>query len=277
MKQDRIRENEARQLPERSYKGLYGFRLGTTSFIYRADYRTNVARLGRYLDEIELLFFEMPPGGMPEAGLVEDLAGLAARLGITYNIHLPLDLELAAADKARRRHQAGLTARLISSTRSLPVTSYTIHVNYPRQAGRTPPDGAIGTWRRRAAGSLSRIIETAPVPPSLLSVENLEYPFRWIAPVIEELDLAVCLDIGHLVSCGHDLEAALEDFGNRAAVIHLYGTCRDKDHGALSLMAPEVLEQVANFLPAFSGSLMLEVFSPEDLRASLATLTQMLS
>ncbi len=267
---------KARQVLERSYKGLYHFRLGTTSFIYRADYQSNVARLGRYLDEIELLFFEMPPGGMPEKQLVKDLAGLADRLEITYNLHLPLDLQLASADRRRRRLEAGLTARLIRSTAPLPVTSYTIHVNYPRRKSQGPSAADIHTWRRQAAESLARIIAESPLPPSKLAVENLDYPLQWITPVIDELDISLCLDIGHLVSCGQDVKTALDVFGKRAQIIHLYGTCRDKDHGALSLLEPQVLRQVAPFLATFNGSLMLEVFNPQDLRSSLVTLTQML-
>ena len=47
------------ELLDTVYKGRYPFRLAATSFVYPADYDVNVARLGRFVDEIELLFFEI--------------------------------------------------------------------------------------------------------------------------------------------------------------------------------------------------------------------------
>jgi hypothetical protein len=41
----------------KSYKGLFPFNIGTTSFIYPDDYVPNVKMLGPYLGNIELLLF----------------------------------------------------------------------------------------------------------------------------------------------------------------------------------------------------------------------------
>jgi len=49
----------------KSYKGLYPFKIGTTSFIYPAGYAQNVKMLGPYVDEIELLLFEGAPDSLP--------------------------------------------------------------------------------------------------------------------------------------------------------------------------------------------------------------------
>ena len=42
----------------KSYKGLFPFKLGTTSYIYPAPILPNVMRLAPFLDEIELVLFE---------------------------------------------------------------------------------------------------------------------------------------------------------------------------------------------------------------------------
>lgn len=51
---------------EKSHKGTFPFRLGTTSFIYPDNYETNVRLLAPYLDEIELLFLEGDPESLPK-------------------------------------------------------------------------------------------------------------------------------------------------------------------------------------------------------------------
>ncbi len=275
MEQDSSPDIKTGNLFERSYKGTYRFRLGTTSFIYRTNYQANVARLGKYLDEIELLFFEMPPGGRVDPELVRDLAALADKLELTYNLHLPLDLGLAAENPALRRQDTDLTARLINSSRALPLSSYTLHVNHPSCSG-TPSGPSLGRWRKLASESIADVLETTGLPPSMISVENLAYPFQWIAPLVDELGLAICLDVGHLVANGQDVKAALDVFGQRTTVVHLYGTGKGQDHGALSLLPPAVLGQVAAFLKTFNGSLMLEVFRPDDLRISLSVLAELL-
>ena len=77
--------------PPRSYKGVYPFKIGTTSFIYPDHIIPNVKILGRYLDEIELLLFESTPDSLPSKEEITTLATLATELDLTYHIHLPLD------------------------------------------------------------------------------------------------------------------------------------------------------------------------------------------
>ena len=49
----------------KSYKGMFPFKIGTTSFIYPDNYVQNVNMLAPYLDEIELIFFESIPNSLP--------------------------------------------------------------------------------------------------------------------------------------------------------------------------------------------------------------------
>ena len=52
----------------KSYKGIFPFKIGTTSFIYPDGYVQNVKMLAPYLDEIELILFESAPGSLPTDG-----------------------------------------------------------------------------------------------------------------------------------------------------------------------------------------------------------------
>jgi hypothetical protein len=71
----------------RSYKGIFPFKLGTTSFIYPDHYIPNVKMLGPYLDEIELLLFEsLPADALPSKAVIAELSDLAREYDLTYNI-----------------------------------------------------------------------------------------------------------------------------------------------------------------------------------------------
>ena len=67
----------------KSYKGLYPFRLGTTSFIYPDQYVPNVKSVGPFVDEIELLLFESGPvESLLPKPVIEDLVDLSRELTI---------------------------------------------------------------------------------------------------------------------------------------------------------------------------------------------------
>ena len=88
----------------RSYKGIFPFKLGTTSFIYPDDYIPNVKMLGPYLDEIELLLFEsLPADSLPTSGVIRELSELAGEHDVTYNIHLPTDVSISATQPQKQQ------------------------------------------------------------------------------------------------------------------------------------------------------------------------------
>ena len=72
------------------------FRIGTTSYIIPADILPNVEYLAPLVDDVQLVLFETDEHGsnLPDATLRQRLADLAAQYGITYTVHLPLDLRL---------------------------------------------------------------------------------------------------------------------------------------------------------------------------------------
>jgi sugar phosphate isomerase/epimerase len=261
-----------RTLP-RSYKKRYPFRIGTTSFIYPAGYTENVARLGPHVDEIEILMFESHPDSRPTRQLVRDLAAQAEALSLTYNIHLPTDLELTHPDPSRRHNACRILREFIASLMPLEPSVYVLHL--------PPPDGIrtaehLHRWHRIAAESLRDILSVG-LPGRCLALENLFFPYNQLDPLIEAFDLSVCLDTGHLALQAGDLEAFLKKYGPRIAIGHLHGLGDGQDHCALSGLADHYLTLLKHWLEGFHGSVSLEVFAFEPLLESLTYLEQLMA
>ena len=214
-----------------SWKRRYPFRTGTTSFIYPAGYTDNVARLGPHLDEIELLLFESGPASRPTPQLVEDLLKLSREHAISFNVHLPTDLDLTHPDPSVRIPACIVVRDFIHQLAPLDPTVYVLHLTPPNDAGHHRV--TLATWQMMASDSLARILATG-VTGNCLALENLFFPFEWLAPLINEYDLGVCLDIGHLALQNGDLDAFLKHYGDRIVIGHLHGIENGRDHQSLA-------------------------------------------
>lgn len=263
---------EFRDLP-RSWKKNYPFRIGTTSFIYPAGYAENVARLGPFVDEIELLMFESDVGSQPTEDLVRDLALLGEDHALTYNIHLPTDLDLIHPDRSCRHKACHILQKFISTLMPLDPSVYVLHLS--------PPDGIrrdedLPAWQKTADDTLREILQTG-LPSRKLALENLFFPFDWLDPLIETYDLSICMDIGHLALQSLDLEAFLAQYGPRITIGHLHGLCGGKDHAALTGLPDRYAIPLTTWLKRFTGNVSLEVFAFEPLLQSLAFLDEMMT
>lgn len=245
-------------------KKKFPFRLGTTSFIYRADYVTNVRRLAPFFDEIELLLFES--SGLPSKDEIKALCALAAEHDITYNVHLPMDIDPAAVSTQVRRRSIEKLANTIDRVAPLSPTTQTLHISFdqPDQTQET-----VENWQERAIDSLKKLLRVSGVPPGSISIENLDFSPLWLQPIVEALDTAVCVDVGHAVLFGFNLDEILDLYAPRITLIHLHGIAQGKDHRALTQLAPAHGQTVANYLSGFQESVSLEVFSHEKLTESM--------
>jgi sugar phosphate isomerase/epimerase len=259
-------------LPQ-SWKHRYPFRLGTTSFIYPAGYRENVIRLGPYLDEIELLMFESQPASRPTETLVHGLERLSHSHAVTYNVHLPTDLNLTHPDPSVRSPAYRILQAFVTTLTPLDPTVYVLHLPPPE---KIQSRGDLLSWQRVAAETLNHILEI-DLPPRRLALENLFFPFEWLTPLVERFDLGVCLDTGHLALQDGNLERFLTVHGNRIVITHLHGLHAGRDHGSLGDLPPIYRRLLTDWLRGFEGSVSLEVFGFEALRASLSCLDRWMS
>jgi sugar phosphate isomerase/epimerase len=254
-------------------KNQFGFRLSVPSFIYPAGYVENVRRLGGYVDEIELLFFESDPGVLPSPAQISELAHLTQTLSITYNVHLPIDIDPSSSDRKVRLQALDRIAAVVELAAPLFPTTCTLHLPFHCD----PADAAsLSAWQTRSIQSLDHLLNRTALDPRKLSIETLDYPPAWLAPILAALPCAVCIDVGHILRHGFDLEEVLDDLASRTTVVHLHAATAETDHVDLSRLDPAAWKTLRPFLTSFEGSLSLEVFSPERLHASMIALRDLM-
>ncbi len=249
---------------EHSFKKFYPFRIGTTSFIYPDLYSENVKKLGPFLDEIELLFFESrEPGCFPSINEISELVQLKEEFELSFNIHLPTDVDLSSPDPTEREQAVSNLLHVIEMTRPLDPVTWTLHIPFD-------PDrpGGEALWRAYSFKSMRSLVSQG-VDPCMLSVETLMYPAEMLKPLLDEFDLSMCLDVGHVILGGGDPLAVYEAFKSRISIIHLHGVQNGSDHLSLDHLEPHLFSKVRSILNDFSGTVSIEVFSFKDLDRSL--------
>ncbi len=253
----------------KSYKGVYPFKICTTSFIYPDHYIPNVKMLGPYMDEIELLFFESRyAGALPERSMIADLGRLATEFDISYNVHLPTDVSISAQDPACQQEAVETMIRTINRVQPLVPSALVLHVPYA-EASFNEPD--VRNWQDKVYQNLVKIL-SAVGNNKIVAIETLDYSLELLEDIIIELDLSVCLDLGHLVVYDYELVGIFNQYGFKTSVIHLHGVQNDRDHMALARLSEKPASSVLQVLKRFSGVLSLEVFSFDYLQKSLVCL-----
>jgi sugar phosphate isomerase/epimerase len=250
----------------KSYKGVFPFSIGTTSFIYPDDYVTNVKMLGPYLENIELLLFESQhTDALPSEHVIEELAGLAADYNLAYNVHLPTDISISSRDSHQQKIAVDTMTRVAERVAPLSPTTLTLHVPYNENSFEIK---TVESWQERVIKNLGKILANG-IPGRDFSVENLDYPFEILAPIIAELDLTVCLDYGHLMLQGDEIHAFYDTYAANTTMIHIYGIHDNGYHGALDRLTENSMISLTRLLAKFDGMVSLEVFSHAHLEASL--------
>ncbi|MEJ2222911.1 MAG: cobamide remodeling phosphodiesterase CbiR, partial [Desulfobacterales bacterium] len=206
----------------KSYKGVFPFSIGTTSFIYPDDYVPNVKMLGPYLENIELLLFESNHTD--------------ALLNLTYNVHLPTDVSISSRDPQQQSIAVETIIRVAERVAPLSPTTLTLHVPYNEAS---PDKNDVKSWQEKVIKNLAKILANG-ISSRLISIENLDYPFEFLDPIISELDFTICFDCGHFILHGDDIEKIFNTYSAKTAIIHLYGVAQNHFHGALDQL-PEKL------------------------------------
>jgi sugar phosphate isomerase/epimerase len=238
------------------------FRLGSTSYVYPDDILPNVKKLATSgdVDDIELILFEVDdgPNNLPNEMIIQELVRLAALHGVTYTVHLPLDLRLGA-EGSLEHESLSRAKRVIEATAPLTPLAYVFHLD---GEGMEKPG-----WHSRSLNVLETVLKWIP-DPAMLAVENLENQRPdLLEPVLEALPISRTVDIGHLWKQGLDPRRYLEAWLPRARVIHMHGL-GERDHRSLALMEAEQLDPVVAQLRSFKGVVTLEVFETADFFSS---------
>lgn len=247
------------------------FRVGTTSYIYPDEVLPNVQRLAGRVDDVEIVLFEVSSRcALPDCAVVDALRRLGEVHDLTYTVHLPLDLALAAGDGDTREQAVARARYIMADLARLEPWGWVLHVEH---GGRRP--GSWMEWRRLAVASL-RCLAEGMDDPVRLCLENVEtVPPEATFELAESLGVGVCLDIGHLFKVGIDPVAHLEREWPRTRVVHLHGWDGERDHRSLAVMDAVCLAPVVARLYdlPYRGVVTLEVFNEHDLHTSWRVLT----
>ncbi len=251
----------------KSRKNVYPFRLATTSYIFPAGYSENVRRLAPWVDEVELLLLES--GHLPDLTEVSRLRSLAEDLHMSYDVHLPTDIRLGDANTDRRHRSIAAVVETLERVAPLSATTNTLHLAVDDSV---QANDDIKAWQSRCIESIDELLRRTKIPSRKLSVETLDFNPKWLVDIVESLDLAICIDVGHSLRFGYDLASTISLFQERTAVYHLHGVAGGKDHLSLKRLASEAGAILAPILQNFRGTVSLEVFSRRHLTESLDSL-----
>ena len=258
-----------------SIKNRFPFRVGTTSYIIPDDLVPNVEFLAPWVDDIELVLFESDEiSNLPDRDTIMRLKALKEEHGLSYTIHLPLDIELGSREAARRNASVEKCFRIFDLCADLEAFAYIAHFHGDRR-GKNPaadPDA----WRTALAAS-SEELAKAVDRPDRICVETLDYPFEMVADIVDHHKMSVCLDAGHIAFYDYSLSAYLDAYFDRCRVIHLHGNYSGADHKDIGTLSSEWLNRLMEQLSRDSNRkrvLTLEVFSRPELEKSLEILSR---
>ena len=126
------------------------------------------------------------------------------------------------------------------------------------------------------ARASARILAETGIPSRQLAIETIEFPFELTLELAEELDLSLCLDVGHVLSGFSgpiDLFDVLERMLPRLAEVHLHDSPRwtpgtpivyGADHQALGTGDLDLGRLLRRLEAAsFAGPLVMELTVPE--------------
>ncbi|UWX58411.1 sugar phosphate isomerase/epimerase [Chlorobaculum sp. MV4-Y] len=255
----------------------YPFRLGTSSYIIPDDILPNMHYLVGKVEDVELVLFESDEfSNLPSPEVIAELVGLAAEHGLTYSVHLPLDVYLGNPDRVERERSVGKYRRIIDLTEALPKSAFVMHF----EAGKGVDindfsDAERALFVESLADSARMLLGGCGYPASMFCAENLNYPFELVWPVIEQFGFSVTLDVGHLEYYGFPTADYLDRYLSRTRVLHMHGTTEGRDHNSLAYMRPEALDLVVEALRKAEGEakvFTLEIFSEADFLSSVETL-----
>ena len=256
----------------KSYKNFYPFKIGTTSFIYPDLYLPNVKMLAPFVDEIELLLFESAPvASLLSKPVIRELKRISQDLQVSYNIHLPTDISVCDAIPIRQDQAVDTLLSIIERVAPLSPSSYTLHVPYPSDAKNGAND--LREWQHVVYRNLEKIV-LAGVPAGKIALETLDYPLEFMETIIADLNLSICLDIGHLILGGTDIQSVFHKHAAAVSIVHLHGVEGRRDHGPLNRLPHNLLDSVVRGLKRFTGTVSLEIFNFKHLDTSLNLLEQ---
>ena len=161
---------------------------------------------------------------------------------ITYTVHLPLwSIEPASPNEHIRRASVESLVHSIEVAKILEPECYVLHSTGALAAEFTRlnlPENYKELVNRymlsHSAKSIEEILSKTDIPPRKLALENVEFPFRFTRETVDQFDLSICFDTGHLLagySGGYSVMEFLNEHWDRIVEIHLHDGFHRKKNG----------------------------------------------
>ena len=257
----------------KSYKNTFPFKIGTTSYIHPDHILPNVKNIGPFVDEIEILLFESARDSLPNPTEIKELLAFSRDYNTTYNVHLPIDIQLGSHDSSKRIQAVECLKHIIDLTSPLTPTTHTLHLEYDEP---TFCIDDLKRWQENTYESMRKLLSDG-IPAHSISIETLNYPLEWAEDIIDEFHFSVCIDVGHLLRRGVNPAQVYASFGKSVVIIHLHAWDGEHDHTSLDKLSEADWMTMMHLLKQFCGIVSLEIFSFDHLSISLALLENRLT
>ena len=171
---------------------------------------------------------------------VEKLAALKAG-GITFTTHLPLwSVEPSTPLMPVRKGSVEAVVATIQATRPLEPEAYVLHATgalaaefYNMKISEMARALILRQFQNGARESIRTILAETGLPSRRLAIETIEFPLDLTLELVEEFDLSVCLDTGHVLAGfpgWFDFFEVVEKLLPRLAEVHLHD-CKKMPEG----------------------------------------------
>ncbi|MBY8999546.1 MAG: sugar phosphate isomerase/epimerase [Candidatus Heimdallarchaeota archaeon] len=219
------------------------------------------------------------PGVLTQA-IIEDLVKIKEEESISFSVHLPLwAIEPAAFAPEIRKASVEIFVNCINLTKPLDPLCWVMHptgsltvefmnMNLPEFAQAI----MMQQFTLYATEAIKQTLELTGIEPRKLAIENIEYPFDIMYPIIQQLDLSICFDTGHLLagfSGNMGVIEFLENYYCRIIEFHIHdGEYPRVDHKVLGKHKLPVRELLLNLIDKnYQGPLVYELNHQESLES----------
>jgi len=139
---------------------------------------------------------------------IEELVRIRQDEGITYTVHLPLwALEPASPNEFIRKVSVEVLADAARLCEQVKPEAYVIHATGALAAEfsrlEVPAfykDYISSFMANLTEKSIKGLLQSTNLDPKKIAVETVEFPFKFMRKIIDEYDLSICFDTGHLLA-----------------------------------------------------------------------------
>jgi len=202
------------------------------------------------------------PGSINEK-TIEELVSIKQTDGITYTVHLPLwAVEPASPNEFIRKASIDVLADAVRLCEPIKPEAYVIHATGALAAEFSRleipafyKDYISSFLANLTEKSIKELLKSTSLHPKKIAVETVEFPFKFMRKIIDEYDLSICFDTGHLLAGypgNYTVTGFLEESIDRIIDIHLHdGYHEERERG---------VRIVKDHLPLGRGRLPLVAF-----------------